>query len=212
MHTPGQSRRLHPSAVRGRVCTASHMACVRRRTDGLALPSHHAAWAEEPWLPSNPAGACSRCGWPTAAHGCSRSIPAFLCGSVTCCWAMWTSPDSVSSPTQAGSAARTGKPAHSAMTQRWAWSTSCRRRWAVPLAAEGKKMSTEAYFHEASSTVRFWVQLVQGPIGAMVRRETLHYRYHAPVGNADPLATYRDNAQEIAAPVRRRAAAGSAEP
>lgn len=73
-------------------------------------------------------------------------------------------------------------------------------------------MSTEAYFHEASGTVRFWVQLVQGPIGAMVRRETLHYRYHAPVGNADPLATYRDNAQEIDEAVRRRAAAGSAEP
>jgi hypothetical protein len=73
-------------------------------------------------------------------------------------------------------------------------------------------MSTEAYFHDGSGTVRFWVQLDQAPIGAMVRKETLHYRYHALVSNDDPLTTYRNNAAEIDEAVRRRAAAGSAEP
>lgn len=73
-------------------------------------------------------------------------------------------------------------------------------------------MLTKAYFHDDSGTVRFWVQLDHKPIGAMVRKETLHYRYHARVSNDDPLATYRDNAQEIDEAVRRRAAAGSAEP
>lgn len=77
---------------------------------------------------------------------------------------------------------------------------------------KGKKMSNEAYFHDGSGTVQFWVELNQTPIGAMVRKETLHYRYHALASNDDPLATYRENAQEIDEAVRRRAAAGSAEP
>jgi len=73
-------------------------------------------------------------------------------------------------------------------------------------------MSTEAYFHDDSGTVRFWVQLDQAPIGAMVRKETLHYRYRPLAVNDDPLETYRDNAAEIDSAVRRRVAAGSAEP
>jgi hypothetical protein len=73
-------------------------------------------------------------------------------------------------------------------------------------------MSTEAYFHDGSGTVRFWVQLDQAPIGAMVRKETLHYRYHPLVSNDDPLETYRDNAAEIDSAVRRRAAAGAGDP
>ncbi|KQP35853.1 DUF1488 family protein [Pseudorhodoferax sp. Leaf274] len=73
-------------------------------------------------------------------------------------------------------------------------------------------MSTEAFFHDDSGTVRFWVQLDQGHIGAMVRKETLHYRFHPQGVNDDPLATYRDHAAEIDSAVRRRVAAGSAEP
>lgn len=73
-------------------------------------------------------------------------------------------------------------------------------------------MSIEASFHDDSGTVRFWVPVGQALIGAMVRRETLHYRYHPLQDSDDPLTTYRENAAEIDDAVRRRVAAGSAEP
>jgi hypothetical protein len=73
-------------------------------------------------------------------------------------------------------------------------------------------MSTEPFFHDDSGTVRFWVQLDQAQIGAMVKKETLHYRYHPLQDDDDALATYRDHAPEINEAVRRRAAAGSVEP
>ncbi len=73
-------------------------------------------------------------------------------------------------------------------------------------------MSTDSFFHEASGTVRFWVQLGEAHVGAMVKKETLHYRYHAREADGDPLQTYRDNAAEIDEAVRRRLANGSTEP
>ena len=73
-------------------------------------------------------------------------------------------------------------------------------------------MSTEPFFHESSGTVRFWVQLDEVHVGAMVKKETLHYRYHALQGNDDPLQTYRENATEIDEAVRRRLSGGSIEP
>lgn len=73
-------------------------------------------------------------------------------------------------------------------------------------------MPTEPFFHDSSGTVRFWVQVDQAQIGAMVKKEALHYRYHPLADNDDPLATYRSHAAEIDEAVRRRVAGGSVEP
>ena len=73
-------------------------------------------------------------------------------------------------------------------------------------------MSTESFFHEGSGTVRFWVTLGEALVGAMVKKETLHYRYHALQTNDDPMETYRENTTEIHEAVRRRLANGSVEP
>ena len=70
----------------------------------------------------------------------------------------------------------------------------------------------EAFFHEPSGTVRFWVLLAGVPIGASIGKETLHYRFAPQRSDDDPLTTYLANAPEIDAAVRRRAAAGSIEP
>jgi len=73
-------------------------------------------------------------------------------------------------------------------------------------------MSTESFFHEASGSVRFFVQVGEVVVGAMVGKATLHYRYHADQSNDDPLATYRENEAAIDDAVRRRVANGSIEP
>ena len=73
-------------------------------------------------------------------------------------------------------------------------------------------MSQEPFFHEASGRVRFWVQIDALLVGATISKETLHYRYQAHSTNDEPLATYTANADELAAAVRRRVAAGSVEP
>jgi hypothetical protein len=70
----------------------------------------------------------------------------------------------------------------------------------------------EAFFHEPSGTVRFWVCIDRTAVGASIGKETLHYRYEAHSTGDDPLATYTAHAAEIDAAVRRRVAAGSIEP
>ena len=78
----------------------------------------------------------------------------------------------------------------------------------VPDATE----APQPFFHLPSGTVRFWV-LVNGQfVGCSIRREILHYRYHATQTNDDPMVTYAANLSEIHAAVRRRVAAGSIEP
>lgn len=73
-------------------------------------------------------------------------------------------------------------------------------------------MPDEPFFHEASGTVRFWV-LVDGQLlGASVSREALHHRYRPGAQADDPLDTWRDNAADLEAAVRRRVAQGSLEP
>jgi len=70
----------------------------------------------------------------------------------------------------------------------------------------------QPFFHLPSGTVRFWV-LVNGQfVGSSIRREILHYRYHATQTDDDPMATYAANLTEIHAAVRRRVAKGSIEP
>ncbi|HET9206592.1 MAG TPA: hypothetical protein VFO28_10180 [Burkholderiaceae bacterium] len=71
----------------------------------------------------------------------------------------------------------------------------------------------EAFHHLPSGTVRFWVLLADGQVvGASIRREILHYRYHATRTDDDPLVTYAANLAELHAAVRRRVAKGSIEP
>lgn len=70
----------------------------------------------------------------------------------------------------------------------------------------------EPFFHEASNTVRFWVQVESDWIGATIGKATLHYRYQPNRSDDEPLATYVANAAEIDTAVRRRVATGSVEP
>jgi hypothetical protein len=68
------------------------------------------------------------------------------------------------------------------------------------------------FFHEASGTVRFWVDVNGRVMGASVGRMALHYRYRPHARDDDPLDTFRDNRADIEAAVRRRVAEGSLEP
>lgn len=73
-------------------------------------------------------------------------------------------------------------------------------------------MSQDPFFHEASDTVRFWVEVDTQWIGASVGKATLHYRYSPQAQDEDPLETYRSYVHDIEAAVRRRVAQGSREP
>ena len=73
-------------------------------------------------------------------------------------------------------------------------------------------MSNPPFFHEASSAVRFWVDVDGALIGASVSSATLHYRFRPGDHGEDPLETYRVHARDIDAAVRRRVAEGSIEP
>ena len=73
-------------------------------------------------------------------------------------------------------------------------------------------MSQQPFFHEASGSVRFWVEVEGTFVGAIISKETLHYRYHAQASNDDPLTTYTAHSEEIDAAVRRRVASGAIEP
>ena len=73
-------------------------------------------------------------------------------------------------------------------------------------------MSYPAFFHHDSGCVRFWVDVDGTFVGATVRKDSLHYRYHPRSLDDEPLATYLAHATEIDDIVRRRVAAGSIEP
>jgi len=73
-------------------------------------------------------------------------------------------------------------------------------------------MSQAPFFHEASRTVRFWVQVDAQWIGASIGKETLHYRYRPDGRDEDPMETYQSHAEDIEAAVRRRIAQGAREP
>ena len=73
-------------------------------------------------------------------------------------------------------------------------------------------MSQAPYFHTDSGTVRFWVAITDGLVGASVAKSVLHYRFQPGVLDDDPLETYLSYASEIDGAVRRRVAQGSIEP
>lgn len=73
-------------------------------------------------------------------------------------------------------------------------------------------MSQAPFFHEASGSVRFWIPVDDGFVGASIRKETLHYRFQPHATGEDPVATYVQHSAEIDAAVRRRLASGAREP
>lgn len=68
------------------------------------------------------------------------------------------------------------------------------------------------FFHDASGTVRFRVQVGDQLVGASVSREALHYRYRPNATGDDPIETFRQYGAEIEAAVRRRIGEGAREP
>lgn len=68
-------------------------------------------------------------------------------------------------------------------------------------------------FDPDSGSLRFWVAMPAGqPIGAILSRQVLHYRFHARIDGSDAVTIYETHRGEIDAAVVRRAAAGSIEP
>jgi hypothetical protein len=68
-------------------------------------------------------------------------------------------------------------------------------------------------FHDESGAVRFWVQVPGGqPIGAILTKPVLLYRFGAKADGSDAVATYQVHRAEIDAAVLARVASGSIEP
>lgn len=73
-------------------------------------------------------------------------------------------------------------------------------------------MPQPPFFHEESASVRFWVQIDTGYVGASISQMVLHHRYQPGAQGDDPMQTYTAHADAIGAAVRARVAAGSLEP
>jgi Protein of unknown function (DUF1488) len=69
------------------------------------------------------------------------------------------------------------------------------------------------FFHQDSGAVRFWVQVPGGaPMGAMLTKQLLQYRFEAKPDGSDAVALYEKHRSDIDAAVLRRVADGSIEP
>ena len=69
------------------------------------------------------------------------------------------------------------------------------------------------FFHQDSQTVRFWVQVPGGaPIGAILTKQLLHYRFEAQPDGSDAVALYEKHRSDIDAAVLSRVRSGSIEP
>jgi Protein of unknown function (DUF1488) len=69
------------------------------------------------------------------------------------------------------------------------------------------------FFHPDSAAVRFWVQAPGGtPIGAILTKQVLQYRFEAKPDGSDAVALYEAHRSEIDAAVLRRVGSGSIEP
>ena len=73
-------------------------------------------------------------------------------------------------------------------------------------------MSQAPFFHEASETVRFWVEIDTQWVGASIGKQTLHYHYRPEARDEDPLRTHAQHRVAIEAAVRHRVAEGAREP
>jgi hypothetical protein len=81
-----------------------------------------------------------------------------------------------------------------------------------PLAAPPSAPGPASFFHADSDSVRFWVKVEHGWMGATVSRRTLHHRFRPGARDDDPLETHRSHLDELEAAVRKRVAGGSIEP
>lgn len=71
----------------------------------------------------------------------------------------------------------------------------------------------EAFVHEETGAVRFWVRSPTGDaVGAMLRKEVMHYRFGAALSGVDAMNTFERHRGAIDAAVLLRIAAGSIEP
>lgn len=69
------------------------------------------------------------------------------------------------------------------------------------------------FFHQDTEALRFWVQVPGGvPIGAMLTRQLLHYRFDAKPDGSNAVALYEAHRSELDAAVLARVANGSIEP
>jgi hypothetical protein len=69
------------------------------------------------------------------------------------------------------------------------------------------------FFHPESGAVRFWVAVPGSPpIGAILTRQALQYRFDAQADGSDAVALYEAHRSEIDAAVSRRVGSGSIEP
>lgn len=73
-------------------------------------------------------------------------------------------------------------------------------------------MTPSAFFDLASGSVRFWVDVDQVPVGAIISKETLHYRYRPDRMDDVALETYSAHVAALHAAVRLRVRAGAREP
>ncbi len=73
-------------------------------------------------------------------------------------------------------------------------------------------MSHAAFFHQPSETVRFYVPVGTGQVGASVSRATLHHCFRPGAQDEDPLETFEAFSAELALAVQRRVAQGALEP
>ncbi len=71
----------------------------------------------------------------------------------------------------------------------------------------------QAFFHEDSAAVRCWVRKPDGgSVGAIVRKELLHYGFGGRFDGGDALVTFHAHRPAIEAAILRRVAGGSIEP
>jgi hypothetical protein len=69
------------------------------------------------------------------------------------------------------------------------------------------------FFHQDSEALRFWVQVPGGaPIGAMLTKPLLYYRFDAKADGSNAVALYEAHRSDIDAAVLARVAGGSIEP
>jgi hypothetical protein len=77
---------------------------------------------------------------------------------------------------------------------------------------ETSTISRNAFFHEESGTVRFYVSIADEFVGASIGQLTLHYSFRPNGREEDPMETFRAHADEIEAAVRRRVENGAYKP
>lgn len=73
-------------------------------------------------------------------------------------------------------------------------------------------MPPSAFFDLASGSVRFWVDVDQTSVGAIISKETLRHRFQPHRMDDVPLETYAANRASVHAAVKLRLSSGAREP